>query len=241
MSGPLGEVPVLFDDDDLLVVAKPGGVAVHRGMCREGPFLVDLLRAQLGTSPHPVHRLDRGTSGALLVAKHGASARALSGLFAHGDVEKSYVALVRGRPPASAFVDHALPNDEGGERVPAQTAVNRLASVRCDESPLRERSYSLVEAQPKTGRFHQVRRHLKHLGHPLIGDANYGRSEHNRWCRDRFGLSRLALHASRLRLPHPSTGEFIEVHAPLPRDLLEPLAAMGFGGAILEELHGGRG
>lgn len=238
MSPPLVELPVLFDDDDLLVVAKPGGLAVHRGMCREGPFLVDLLRAHLGASPHPVHRLDRGTSGALLVAKHSASARALSGLFAQGNVEKRYIALVRGKPPASALVDNALPNDEGGERVPAQTAVVRLGSVRCDESLLRERCYSLVEARPRTGRFHQVRRHLKHLGHPLIGDANYGRSEHNRWCRDRFGLARLALHASHLRLPHPSTGAIIEVHAPLPRDLLEPLAGMGFGRATLEELHG---
>lgn len=237
MIPPLPKVPVLYDDEDFLVVAKPGGCAVHRGMCQEGPYLVDLLRAQLNVPPLLVHRLDRGTSGALLVAKYSAAARALSALFAQGDVEKSYVALVRGTAPASALVNHALPNDEGGERVPAETAVFGLESVRCDGSPLRERSYSLVEAQPKTGRFHQVRRHLKHLGHPLIGDTNYGRSEHNRWCRDRFGLSRLALHASRLRLTHPSTGEVIEVHAPLPRDMVDPLLAMGFGRPLLEELH----
>ncbi|MFZ9886479.1 MAG: RluA family pseudouridine synthase [Myxococcota bacterium] len=227
-NASLMDVSLLFEDEHLLVVAKPSGLAVHRGLCRDGPFLVDVLRAHSKAPLHPVHRLDRGTSGALIIAKHVTTARALGVLFQQGSIEKSYLALVRGTAPTSAIVEHAIPDNKNNKQIPAETAVCRLASVRRNESPLRERTYSLVEAHPKTGRFHQVRRHLKHLGHPLIGDVNYGRSEHNRWCREHFGLARLALHAHRLRLPHPSTGDPLAVFAPLPVDLHGPLVAMGF-------------
>lgn len=222
-------LPVLYSDDDVLVLHKPSGLAVHRGASREPVTVVDLLRADGMLSVHLAHRLDRGTSGALVVARHASAARALSAAFANGEVQKEYLALARGEVPASITVDHPVPVDEGAERAPAITDVERLAVVVVNSSPLRERRYSLVRARPRSGRFHQVRRHLKHLGHPLIGDTTYGRSEHNHLCAERFGIQRLALHASSVTFPQPTTGRPISVVAPVPEDLALPLARMGFG------------
>jgi tRNA pseudouridine65 synthase len=138
-------------------------------------------------------------------------------------VEKVYVALVRGHAPDETVVNHPIPRSEGGPRVPAVTTVRRLGVAE----PEPGRVYSLVEARPATGRLHQVRRHLKHLAHPVIGDVEYGKGEHNRFFRERFGLHRLALHALALALPHPSTGERLRIVAPLPDDLAGPLTALG--------------
>jgi len=138
-------------------------------------------------------------------------------------VEKVYVALVRGHAPDETVVDHPIPRSEGGPRVPAVTTVRRLGVAELEPG----RVYSLVEARPATGRLHQVRRHLKHLAHPVIGDVEYGKGEHNRFFRERFGLHRLALHALALALPHPSTGERLFLAAPVPADLAGPLAALG--------------
>jgi tRNA pseudouridine65 synthase len=133
---------------------------------------------------------------------------------------------VRGLAPDALRVDHPVPADEAGARVPAQTHLERLADVRID-SPLREARYSLVRARPETGRFHQVRRHLAHIGHPVIGDANYGRGEHNRLLAERVGLRRLALHARSTRLDHPASGVPMSFVAPLPDDLTAPLLRLG--------------
>lgn len=227
-------LPRLYEDEDVIVFDKPSGLPCHRGGSREPVTVVDLLRAEGMRAVHLAHRLDRATSGALLVARHVDAARALGEAFASDRVRKEYLALVRGEAPLSCTVEQAVPSDEGKERVPAVTDVERLALITLASSPLRERRYSLVRARPRTGRFHQVRRHLKHLGHPLVGDTTYGRSEHNRLCRERFGLARLALHASALSFPTLRTGAFVRVTAPLPDDLACPLAAMGFA---LDELR----
>jgi len=108
--------------------------------------------------------------------------------------------------------------ESGGARVPAVTEFRRLATFE---------RYALVEARPRTGRFHQIRRHFKHLSHPLIGDVRYGKGEHNRLFRERFGLHRLALHALELAFEHPGTGEPLRIVAPVPEDLAGPLGKMG--------------
>jgi tRNA pseudouridine65 synthase len=214
-------VVVLFEDDAMMVIDKPSGLAVHRGMADERDTVATRLAALRPGPVHLVHRLDRGTSGALVVAKTREAAAALGAELAAGEVEKVYLAIVRGVPPQEVLVDHAIPRDEGGPRVPAITAVRTLAEGLLEGSPLRERRYALVEARPRTGRFHQVRRHLKHLGHPLVGDTTYGRSEHNRAVRDACGLDRLALHARSLRVLG------ITVRAPVPPDLARALDALG--------------
>ena len=219
------------------MLAKPSGLAVHRGASADPEVLTDWLRRELGPGAAPVHRLDRGTSGALIVARSPEVARALGAQLEARTVHKRYLALVRGALAGEHRVDHPLPPHEGAtERVPAVTVVRGLATCELRGSPLRERRYAWIEAVPETGRFHQVRRHVKHLGHPVIGDANYGRSEHNRLLAERVGLRRLALHAASIAFVHPATGETLRVEAPLPDDLASPLGALGFGLCLVASL-----
>lgn len=217
---------VLYRDAWLLVLDKPSGLLAHRGRADDPETALDVARRAAGRRVFPVHRLDRGTSGALLYALDDEVAARLGAAFAAGEVDKRYLALVRGRPPDAGRIDHPVPRDEGGARVPAVTDFVRLGTA-----PVEGRlAVSLVEARPRTGRFHQVRRHLKHLGHPLVGDVNYGRGEINRLFRERFGLRRLALHARELTLVHPVTGERLAIASPLPADLAATLDALGLGG-----------
>lgn len=210
----------LYRDETLLAVVKPSGMAVHRGWARDRVTAADLARDLCVRPVHALHRLDRGTSGVLLFALSADAARAASAAFESGAVEKQYLALVRGPAPDALHIDHPIPRKEGGPRVPAVTDVRTLGHFE---------RYSLVEAMPRTGRLHQVRRHLKHVSLPIIGDSKYGKGEHNRLLRDRFGLARLALHAASVTLPHPATGASLTLVAPVPEDLAEPLRRMGFG------------
>ena len=211
---------ILYRDGVLVVANKPAGMAVHRGWSQEKIVAMTVVRNLVGRHVYPVHRLDRGTSGALLLALDPGTARRLQEKWEAGEVTKRYIALVRGIPPEEGVIDHPVPRSPRGPRVPAVTAFRRLATFE---------RYSLVEVIPKTGRLHQIRRHLKHLSHPLIGDVRYGKGEHNRFFRDRFGLHRLALHALELAFPHPEAGEELRIVAPVPEDLAGPLRAMGMG------------
>jgi tRNA pseudouridine65 synthase len=211
-------VEVLYQDDELLAVAKPSGLITHRGWANDADNALVRARDLAGCYVHPVHRLDRATSGVLLFALGRETAAQLGRQLEAGGVEKRYLALVRGITPEQVEVDHAIAREPGAEKKPARTSIRRLGTFE---------RYSLVEAAPHTGRPHQVRRHLKHLSHPILGDTRYGHGEHNRACRSRFALHRLALHAARLAFAHPISGERVVVRAPLPADLAEPLAAMG--------------
>jgi len=209
----------LYADEHLAIVDKPSGLPVHPGWAPARETAVGAARRLLGRFVFPVHRLDRGASGALMFALSSEIAAALHPMFEEGRVDKRYLALVRGVAPEQVTVDHPIPRREAGPRVPAVTRVRRLAVATAER-------LSLVEATPLTGRLHQVRRHLKHLGHPVIGDANYGKGALNRDLAARLGLSRLCLHAASLRFAHPVTGAEIFVAAPLPDDLAGPLAAL---------------
>ncbi len=215
---PPDALTLLYLDDHLAVVDKPPGLLVHRGWDRDRHVVMTVLRDQLGRHVYPVHRLDRQTSGALAFALSPEAARALGAQFEAGAVDKRYLALVRGVTPEAGLVDHPVPKDEDGPRVPARTAfVRRFVFER----------FSLVEARPETGRLHQIRRHMKHLSHPLVGDVRYGKGDINRLFRQRFGLHRLALHAAWLSLAHPLTGARLDVQAPLAPDLRAVLEAVG--------------
>jgi tRNA pseudouridine65 synthase len=212
-------IDILYRDEHLCAVMKPSGLAVHRGWAAAPRYALDVVRDHIGARVYPVHRLDQPTSGVLLFALSSECARALGESFASHRVHKRYLALVRGIPSAEELtVDHPV-KDERGERVAAVTHLRRLWIFR--------RRYALVEARPVTGRTHQIRRHLKHLSCPIIGDTSYGKSEHNRLFATEFGLARLALHALALTLPHPTDGAPLTIVAPLPGDLAEPLARMG--------------
>ncbi len=218
-----GELPLLWRDEHVVAVYKPAGWLVHRTGLDAGEtrFVVQALRDQLGQRVYPVHRLDKGTCGVLAMALHPQAARQLADAFARQTVAKRYLALVRGWPPQACEVDHPLRPQEAPRAAPAQEARTRLRRLARLELP--ERSdpryphtrASLVLAEPVTGRRHQIRRHLKHLAHPLIGDATHGKGALNRWWAQRLGLHRLWLHAWQLELPHPADGRILRLHSGL--------------------------
>jgi tRNA pseudouridine65 synthase len=213
-------IDLLFVDEHVVVADKPSGLLVHRGWDNDDDVAMFRVRDAIGAYVFPVHRLDRGTSGALLFARHKEAAATLARAFEEGEIDKSYLALVRGVPPEDGVIDYPLQKSEDGPRVPALTRFRRLGASSVDRC-------SLVLALPETGRLHQVRRHLRHIDHPLVGDVKHGSGSINRHYRATYGLHRLALHAWTLGFRHPVTGARIEVTAPLPDDLGGPLAALG--------------
>nr|WP_152439598.1 MULTISPECIES: pseudouridine synthase [unclassified Marinobacter] len=211
---------VLYQDAQLLAVHKPAGLLVHRSPIdkHETEFALQYARAlNGGEHVYPVHRLDRPTSGVLLFARDPDTARAVGQAMMAGEVEKTYLAMVRGWAPESGVIDHPLKDEPEDRRLrgteqPVREALTHFRRLATTEIPVAiERypssRYSLVELYPKTGRKHQLRRHMKHINHPIIGDANHGRGRHNRYFAERFGEGRLMLAATRLSLLHPVSGE----------------------------------
>ncbi len=207
---PLPPLRLLHLDDTLVAVDKPPGLLVHRSaLDAHAPHnALDLLRAQLGGPLWTVHRLDKGTSGLLLFARSAEAARALGAAFEAGTVRKRYLALVRGWPAPQGEIGHPLARDPerpsaGQPLLPALTRFRRLA---CHEWPFGDgrhptSRYALVQAEPLQGRRHQIRRHFKHIAHPLVGDSTHGKGPHNRAVAAWLGVQRLWLHAARLELP----------------------------------------
>lgn len=208
-------VPLLHRDERCAVVAKPAGVVSHRGWANDEDALLQRARDTIGAWVYLIHRLDRGASGTVLFALDAEAARFFSEEIAAGRADKRYLAITRGHPPAHLLLDHPIPSAPGEPRVPAVT------ELWCKETFGR---YALVEARPHTGRLHQIRRHLKHLSCPLIGDVRYGKGEHNRLFRTEHGLTRLALHATSLTIAHPA-GHTLHVTAPLPDDMAGAVAS----------------
>jgi tRNA pseudouridine65 synthase len=217
---------------------------VHRTRLDPGAltYAMQRLRDQLGTAVYPAHRLDRATSGALLFALDTSTHRQLSMAFEYGGVSKRYLAIVRGWPPDALRIDHPLRRmtDDGdilpdeGNAQPSTTNMVTLARVELpipvDRYPAAR--YALVELRPTTGRRHQLRRHLKHISHPIIGDTTYGKGSHNRMFRERFACDRLLLHAVELVLAHPASGAALRVLAPPPADFAVVANALGLGPAL---------
>ena len=206
-------IDILHRDARCVAVDKPTGIATHRGWADDDDALLQQVRDAVGAYVYPVHRLDRGASGVTLFALDREAARAFGGAWPNAD--KRYLAITRGHPPDHVVIDHAIPKAPGLDRVPAKTELWRREVFG---------RYALVEARPHTGRLHQIRRHLKHISCPLIGDVRYGKGEHNRLWRDRFNLHRLALHCTSLTVAHPDIGE-LAVHCPLAPDLANAIAA----------------
>jgi tRNA pseudouridine65 synthase len=217
-------VECLHEDEMMFVLNKPSGLLVHRGWGNADRALVDYARELTpdGTA-RPIQRLDRGASGPVLFAKSADTARELSEWARAGYCRKDYLALVRGECPERLDVDHAIQRRVDGPRVDARTLIRCVATAQTEP-----RHVSLVCARPLTGRLHQIRRHMKHANHPLIGDGRYGRGDLNRPFRERYGLARLALHACSWRVARPGSPASVGGLVPLPEDLSEPLRRMGF-------------
>lgn len=220
MQQPNLHQPILHRDGHLVVVHKPSGLAVHRSeQVRDEIVSMILVRDEIGARVFPVHRLDRGTSGVLVYALDPQAAATLQEQFRSEQVEKRYRALTRG-VPREGRLDHAVPvARKSKNRVDAATTFRVLA--------VGEERWAWVEARPHTGRLHQIRRHLKHLSCPIVGDVNYGKGDVNRQFRERFGLHRLALHAASIAFEHPATGEPVSYEAELSGELEEVLVGLG--------------
>ena len=209
-------IEILWQDDTALAVNKASGLLVHNSRYA-GPreySLRQMLGAQLGQPVYPLHRLDRPTSGVILFVKERRWARPWQDRLASALTEKIYLALVRGRLTAPVTIDHPL--KEGDVRREARSHVAPLLSSTFERC-------SLLQVRIETGRRHQVRRHLAHISHPIIGDTAYGKGDINRHYRAQYDLRRLALHAWRLDISHPLTDERLHLCAPLPADLRSPL------------------
>lgn len=221
-----GAIPIRYQDDHLLVVAKPAGMVTHPTASRRTGTVVNRLLGMgvalsAGSDPDRpgiVHRLDAGTSGLLIVAKDDDTHAALTRMLAAREVERRYLALVRGDVEHDAFTVEA-PLGRRGARVAVQRSTGVEAWTEVD---VRERlgAATLVEARPRTGRTHQIRVHLASVGHPIVGDAAYGGGGD---LARRLGLSRPFLHSWRLRFPHPHSGEQIKVDERPPAELARAL------------------
>ena len=222
-DNPLIEI---YRDDWLLAVHKPAGLLVHRSPIdrHETEFALQYAR-QLNGGEHvyPCHRLDRPTSGVLLFARDAPTAGLFGKALMAGQVQKTYLALVRGWTEEEGSVDHALREhavdrrcrDEPQPLREALTHFKRLATteIAVEVEGYPQSRYSLVALYPQTGRKHQLRRHMQHISHPIIGDTNYGRTRHNRYFAERFGYSRLMLAATELAFVHPVTGKPLRVQS----------------------------
>ena len=216
---PIDDEALLYRDEVMVVVNKPSGLAVHRGWAADDSYALDQVRDLVGQYVYPVHRLDKPTSGALVFALDKVSAHALQRAFEERRVIKRYLGLVRGVPPVKIEVDRTLAKAPNG--------VEQAALTRFERRAILKRRYSWVEAQPVTGRSHQIRRHLRHLRCPLIGDVKYGDGRQNRHFRSEHDFHRLALHAVEITLPHPRSEASLCVHAPLSSDLQRLVSSLG--------------
>lgn len=248
MSGEAREtLPLLYRDDFLVAVHKPAGLLVHRSNIdrHETRFALQIVRDQIGQRVYPVHRLDKGTSGVLLFALDESTARDLGKALMAGAVAKTYRAVVRGWIADCGVIDHPLARQDdqgvldsspsGDCRENLQAAVTRFRRIARSEIAERVEArqahpttrYSLVELYPETGRQHQLRRHMKHLSHPIIGDSTYGKGVQNRFFAERFGVARLCLACRSMAFSHPRDQRILTIDARPEEDfnrLLEVLS-----------------
>ncbi len=241
------ELDILYRDEHLVAIHKPAGLLVHRSPIdrRETRFALQLLRDQLGQRVYPVHRLDKPTSGVLLFGLSSDAARRLAGIFAGHQVGKTYLAVVRGFCEAEGIIDHALREEpdqrstgvEEGVVRPARSEYRRLATIELPFAVGRYATgrYCLVEARPITGRRRQLRRHFKHIFHPIVGDTTYGDGRHNRFFRQQFGVRRMLLAATELALPHPYSAQPLVIQAPLAADFAALVETIGWRHTVPQE------
>lgn len=215
------QLDIIYQDDALVVVNKPSGLLVHRSMIdrHETRFAMQIVRDQVGRHVFPLHRLDKPTSGVLVFALSSELAKKAGEQFQQDTIYKRYRAVVRGYAPESIVIDYALKEEldkivdkKARKDKPAQEAVTALTRLATVELPVMidrypQSRYSLVELTPKTGRKHQIRRHMKHIAHPVIGDAKHGKGVHNRYFGKYFQASRLLLHCSEMGMIHPVSSE----------------------------------
>jgi len=223
--------PILFEDADFIAIHKPPGILVHRTKISEDTqFVLQLLRQQIKQRIYPIHRLDRGTSGVLIFGKNKQAASLMGPIFINREIQKQYIAIIRGYVEASGTINYALAKEP---HLPKKEAITHYQSVQQTElqvaiSRYPSARYSFVQVTLETGRRHQIRRHFSHLRHPVIGDKRYGDVKHNSYWRDNFGISRMLLHAQSLHFLHPITEKPLLIIAPIDASFQAAMDLLGF-------------
>ena len=245
------QLDIIYRDEFLVAINKPSGLLVHRSAIdrHETRFAMQMLRDQIGQHVFPVHRLDKPTSGVLVFALNAEIAKLMGDIFSQHQVQKTYVAVVRGIAPEYLLLDYPLieeldkytdKNARTPEAKPAVTEFFKLADIALpyavDKYP--KSRYSLVKCLPQTGRKHQIRRHLKHISHPIIGDAKHGKGNHNRFFQENFNAHRLLLAATELTFKHPINKKQIKLIAPLDETMTQLIQRFNWHNALPAEwLH----
>lgn len=214
---------ILFQCEHLVAINKPNGLLVHRSPIASDAdvFAVQLLRDQLGQRVYPVHRLDRKTSGVLLFALDEATNSEMQRKFMDGEVTKTYHAIVRGYTPDEGTIDYPLKRDDGV----TQDALTYFETLLRSEVPFAigkhtTSRYSLVKLNPATGRMHQLRKHMAHILHPIIGDRPHGCNKQNRFFKEQLDMMQMMLHALSLKFVHPATNKTVIITAPYQPEFL---------------------
>lgn len=228
---------ILYQDEYVVAINKPRDLLVHKSFIASDiqEYAIQILRDQIGQYVYPVHRLDRKTSGVLLFALDKETLKVLNDDFATRKVEKKYIAIVRGYTIDEETIDYALTNDSG-QTQEAKTYYKTLQRVEVD-MPFGQHltsRYSLVEAHPETGRQHQLRKHFKHIFHPIIGSRPHGCNKQNKLWLDTHNLGAMLLHALELEFNHPITQERIKLRATIDEQYTKYNAVLGFD---LEEFY----
>lgn len=222
---------IAYQDDSLIAINKPHGLLVHRSKIAADAeeFALQMVRDQIGQWVNPVHRLDRKTAGVLLFALNKNVEVAMHKMFAGNGVRKKYLAIVRGHTADSQDIDYPL-RKENGVLQEAFTSFKTLQRVEVDV-PLGNHPtsrYSLVEVTPQTGRMHQIRKHMSHIFHPIIGDRPHGCNKQNRLFKEKWEMTTMLLHASELSFPHPDNGKEVAIQAPLQAEFRRVMELFGW-------------
>ncbi|WP_345950993.1 pseudouridine synthase [Mucilaginibacter sp. PAMB04274] len=227
---------IIYRDEDLIAINKPNGLLVHRSpiAADASEFALQLLRNQINQHVYPVHRLDRKTSGVLLFALNKPAEIAMQQQFSNNQVIKSYLAIVRGHTPETGAIDYPL-KKENGTVQEAFTAYTTLAHtelpVALGKHPTSR--YSLIRANPTTGRMHQLRKHFSHIFHPIIGDRTHGCNKQNKLFTETWEMNTMMLHAQQLQFTHPMNDKPITVQASLQPEFERMMLLMGWNDALI--------
>lgn len=222
---------IIFRDEHLIAINKPHDLLVHRSNIAADAevFALQLLRDQIRQKVYPVHRIDRKTGGVLLFAFDKSIEIEMQKQFMDNRVSKKYLSILRGHTPDNGEIDYPL-RKENGTLQEAFTAYQTIKRVELDIAFGKHSTsrYSLVEATPKTGRMHQLRKHFAHIFHPIIGDRTHGCNKQNRLFKEQWEMTTMLLHASQLIFTHPVYGEMVTIEAPLRPEFSKATVLMGF-------------
>jgi len=222
---------VLYEDDDVIAINKPNGMFVHRTSLDPlaTEFVIQVVRDLIGHWVYPVHRLDRKTSGVLILAKNQETQSVLNAYFRDREVDKVYLAIARGYTDDEGTIDYAIENDRGKiqEALTNYQTLERV-EINISSGKFPTSRYSLVKVLPQTGRQHQIRKHLSHIFHPIVGDRPHGCNKQNKFFLDQFNMGSMMLHASSISFEHPLSSEILKIDAPIFGEFERMIGELGF-------------